>query len=120
MMQDVPAPQANTGQTMRLDLGDLPQAWTTGPAWFPGTADLAVASDGSRLVAMGGDAQGGGFFDPTNGVYELSLAACLPARGLPWLLRCPLLARGIQQDSLQAASLMATSGQQAVSTAQQY
>lgn len=75
------APSANGQVTMRLDM--VAGAWTTGPQWTPGRADFGLASDGDILYALGGDAQGGTFFDPSAEVYELSLRAW-PAGA--WLL----------------------------------
>ena len=54
-----------------------PGVWTSGPAFTPGRADFGLAYDAAanKLYAMGGDTTGGGFFDSSNLVNELSVAA---------------------------------------------
>jgi hypothetical protein len=71
------APDANNGTTLRLDMSSAPGVWSSGPAFTPGRADFGLAYDPgtNKLYALGGDANGGGFFDSTNLVDELSLAA---------------------------------------------
>ena len=51
--------------------------WTTGPAFAQGRADFGLAYDAgtNKLYALGGDLPGGGFFDSTNAVDELSVAS---------------------------------------------
>ena len=48
-----------------------------GPAFAPGRADFGLAYDAgtNKLYALGGDTPGGGFFDSTNLVDELSVAS---------------------------------------------
>jgi hypothetical protein len=63
----------NSAVSMRLDLAT--NTWTTGPTWTPQRADFALAASGSKLFAIGGDVNGGGFFDASNQVDELDTAA---------------------------------------------
>ena len=51
---------------MRLNMNT--GAWEMGPAFTPTRADFGLASDGSKLYAIGGDTPGGSFFDSTNAV----------------------------------------------------
>ena len=67
------APDANSGVSMRLDLSS--GAITTGPAWTMARADFGLASDGANLFAIGGDTTGGGYFDSSTEVDQLSLSA---------------------------------------------
>ena len=69
-------PEANRTTTFRLDMSSAPGAWTTGPAFTQGRADFGLAYDAgtNALYALGGDSNGGGFFDSTNLVDELSVA----------------------------------------------
>ena len=59
----------NSNVTMRIDMSN--NTWSTGPVWTPQRTDFALAASGSRLVAIGGDATGGGFFDVSAQVDEL-------------------------------------------------
>ena len=59
----------NSNVTMRLDMSN--NTWSTGPTWTPQRADFALAANGSKLFAMGGDSTGGGFFDVSAQVDEL-------------------------------------------------
>ena len=70
-------PDANNTTSLRLDMTSAPGVWTTGPAFTQGRADFGLAYDAgtNKLYALGGDATGGGFFDSTNLVDELSVAA---------------------------------------------
>ena len=70
-------PSANNSTTLRLDMSSAPGVWTAGPAFTPGRADFGLAYDAgtNKLYAMGGDATGGGFFDSTNLVDELSVGS---------------------------------------------
>ena len=70
-------PMANNTTTWRLDMSSAPGVWTTGPAWAQGRADFGLAYDAgtNKLYALGGDLPGGGFFDSTNAVDELSVAS---------------------------------------------
>ena len=70
-------PDANNSTTLRLDMSSAPGVWTTGPAFAQGRADFGLAYDAgtNKLYALGGDTTGGGFFDSTNLVDELSVAS---------------------------------------------
>ena len=69
-------PMANNTTTWRLDMSSAPGVWTIGPAFTEGRADFGLAYDAgtNKLYALGGDLPGGGFFDSTNAVDELSVA----------------------------------------------
>ena len=54
---------------MRLDM--TTNTWSTGPVWTPARADFALAAAGTKLIAIGGDSNGGSFFDPSAQVDEL-------------------------------------------------
>ena len=54
-------PGANLTASQRYDL--LTDTWTTGPAFTSARGDLALAATGTAVYALGGDADGGGFFD---------------------------------------------------------
>ena len=68
---------ANNTTTWRLDMSSAPGVWTVGPAFTAGRADFGLAYDAgtNKLYALGGDLPGGGFFDSTNAVDELSVAS---------------------------------------------
>lgn len=66
----------------RLDMASL--TWSTGPAWTPGRGDFALASDGTRLYAMGGRVWNESV--PSAEVYELLLASW---PGGTWTRRAP-------------------------------
>ena len=70
-------PMANNTTTWRLDMSSAPGVWTVGPAFTAGRADFGLAYDAgtNKLYALGGDSPGGGFFDSTNAVDELSVAS---------------------------------------------
>jgi hypothetical protein len=70
-------PSANNSNSWRLDMSSAPGAWSIGPAFTSGRADFGLAYDPgtNKLYAMGGDSSGGGFFDSTNLVDELSLGS---------------------------------------------
>jgi hypothetical protein len=63
--------------TMRLDMSSAPGVWETGSAFPMGRADFGVPYDAvnNKLYALGGDLQGGSFFESTNEVDELDLSA---------------------------------------------
>jgi hypothetical protein len=69
-------PSANNSSSWRLDMSSSPGAWSIGPAFPQGRADFGLAYDTgtNKLYALGGDSSGGGFFDSTNLVDELSAA----------------------------------------------
>jgi hypothetical protein len=62
--------------TRRLDMTVPPGVWQNGPAFPMGRADFGLAYDAgkNKLYALGGDTQGGGFFDSTNEVDELDIS----------------------------------------------
>ena len=66
----------NNATTWRLDMSSAPGTWETGPAFTQGRADFGLAYDPgtNKLYALGGDLQGGGFFDSTNEVDELDVS----------------------------------------------
>jgi len=67
------APGSNVGATQRYDLsGD---AWESGPTFSSARADLALALTSQYLYAIGGDANGGGPFDPSATVERLDWMA---------------------------------------------
>lgn len=66
------APAVNLNVTMRLDMAT--NTWSTGPTWVPRRADFALAALGTKLFAIGGDANGGTFFDASTQVDELETA----------------------------------------------
>ena len=70
-------PAVNNMNTYRLDMSSAPGVWTTGPGFTEGRADFGVAYDPAtnKLYALGGDANGGGFFDSNNRVDELPLGS---------------------------------------------
>jgi dockerin type I repeat protein/Kelch motif protein len=59
----------NSNVTMRLDMSN--NTWSMGPVWTPQRTDFALASNGTKLFAMGGDTTGGGFFNVSAQVDEL-------------------------------------------------
>jgi N-acetylneuraminic acid mutarotase len=63
--------------TRRLDMSSAPGTWDNGPAFTMGRSDLGLAYDAgtNKLYALGGDLQGGGFFDSTNEVDEVDLGS---------------------------------------------
>ncbi|HJR31255.1 MAG TPA: kelch repeat-containing protein, partial [Pseudomonas sp.] len=71
------APLANNTTTFRLDMTAAPGVWTSGPAFTQGRADFGLAFDTgtNKLYALGGDTNGGGFFDSTNLVDELAVGS---------------------------------------------
>ncbi len=68
-----PANHTNSTVSMRLDMST--NTWSTGPAWTPQRADFALAASGSKLFAIGGDLNGGGFFDFSTQVDELETSS---------------------------------------------
>ncbi|HXZ58501.1 MAG TPA: PASTA domain-containing protein [Gaiellaceae bacterium] len=67
------SPGANVSATMRLDMSN--GTWTSGPAFTPQRADFALAMSGPKLYAIGGDANGGAFFDSVATVNELNTSS---------------------------------------------
>jgi hypothetical protein len=62
------AATTNSNAMMRLDM--MTGVWASGPAFTPLRGDFALASIGNKLVAIGGDANGGSFFESTTAVDE--------------------------------------------------
>jgi hypothetical protein len=62
--------------TRRLDMSSAPGVWSNGPAFPMGRADFGLAYDPGtdKLYSLGGDNQGGGFFDSTDEVDELDIS----------------------------------------------
>jgi hypothetical protein len=62
--------------TRRLDMTSAPGVWSNGPVFTMGRSDFGLAYDAfkNKLYALGGDTQGGGFFDSTNEVDELDIS----------------------------------------------
>src|SRR5262249_23689941 len=67
--------------TRRLDMTAAPGTWSNGPTFPYGRADFGLAYDPltDKLYALGGDNQGGGFFDSTNEVDESPTLTSWPA-----------------------------------------
>jgi hypothetical protein len=64
----------NVTATQRLDMSN--GTWTSGPAFTPQRGDFALAMSGTKLYALGGDANAGsGFFDSVATVNELDTSA---------------------------------------------
>ena len=61
--------------------------WTTGPAIDSARSDLALAATGTAVYALGGDNDGGGFFDATATAERLDVTTGRTARGRQWT-RC--------------------------------
>lgn len=69
---DASAPDSNIVAVQRYDMAT--DTWTAGPDLPSGRADLALAITDTALYAMGGDDDGGSFFDSTTGVTRLAWA----------------------------------------------
>ncbi|MCI0518989.1 MAG: carboxypeptidase regulatory-like domain-containing protein [Chloroflexi bacterium] len=65
------SPTQNITATQRYDLDA--DAWELGPEFTPARSDFALAGTSNLLFAIGGDSNGGGPFDPSNGVDYLRL-----------------------------------------------
>lgn len=68
---DSSAPDSNLVATQRYDMSE--DSWETGPDLPSGRADFALGMTDVALYAMGGDDDGNGFFDPTDGVTRFEL-----------------------------------------------
>jgi uncharacterized repeat protein (TIGR01451 family) len=66
------APGANASATQRYDMAN--DAWESGPAFSSARADFALAVTEQALYAMGGDEDGGSFFDPSDLFERLDLS----------------------------------------------
>jgi len=67
------SPGSNVDVTQRYDLSA--DGWETGPSFDSARSDLALAATSENLYAIGGDANGGSFFDSSNLVEALDYAA---------------------------------------------
>ncbi|MDQ6861849.1 MAG: dockerin type I domain-containing protein [Verrucomicrobiota bacterium] len=65
-------PVANSTTSMRFDLQN--QTWSIGPAFTPQRGDFALVAAGTKLYAIGGDENGGSYFNPSAEVDELDTA----------------------------------------------
>ncbi len=94
---NVIAPSANASATLRLDMSSPTGTWTTGPTWTMNRADFALAYDpaGNSLYAIGGDADGGGYFDTQSEVDQLDISAW-PAG--TWVVSAPALPAPLQAN----------------------
>lgn len=63
------APTVAVNVTQRYDMTS--DTWTTGPTFTTARSDLAVTATDTALYAMGGDKDGGGFFDSSDTVERL-------------------------------------------------
>jgi uncharacterized repeat protein (TIGR01451 family) len=63
------SPTKNLTTTQRYDMSA--NTWTIGPAFTGARADFALALTGEALYAIGGDADGNGFFEPSTTVDRL-------------------------------------------------
>jgi hypothetical protein len=63
------APANNINVSMRFDMTN--NMWSTGPTWTPARSDFALAAEGTKLFAIGGDSDGGTFFNASTQVDEL-------------------------------------------------
>jgi hypothetical protein len=70
---DAGAPANNINVSMRLDMTN--NTWSTGPIFTPQRADFALAAAGTKLFAIGGDTNGGTFFNASTQVDELETAS---------------------------------------------
>jgi hypothetical protein len=69
----VSAPGSNSNQTQRYDMSS--DTWEVGPTFDVAVSDFAIAGTDTALYAMGGDQNGGGFFEPTNTAQRLDLSS---------------------------------------------
>jgi Kelch motif len=101
---------ANTNTTYRLDMTSAPGVWTTGPVFTPARADFALAASGTKLYAIGGDADGGGFFNPSNAVDELDVSAWPAGAWVPSPPVVPSARQSNQAGFATATSIWSTGG----------
>jgi molybdopterin-binding protein len=67
------SPGSNSNLTLRYDIeGDV---WEEGPAFGPAKADFPIAATSQYLYALGGDQDGGGYWDSSNTVYRYDFNA---------------------------------------------
>jgi Kelch motif len=72
---DSNSPATNKTTTWRLDMGSAPGVWENGPTFTPARADFGLAYDPgtNALYALGGDLNGGDYFESTTEVDQLPL-----------------------------------------------
>ena len=72
---DSNSPAMNKMTTWRLDMSSAPGEWENGPIFTPARADFGLAYDPGTdsLYALGGDINGGDFFESTTEVDQLPL-----------------------------------------------
>ena len=82
--------------TTRLDMSSAPGVWENGPTFPMGRSDFGLAHDQltNKLYALGGDLQGGGFFDSTDEVDEVDLSGW---PGGTWVTSPPNLPQPVRQ-----------------------
>ncbi len=68
----IDSPNTNVNATQRYDMTN--NEWQIGPEFTSARADLALAATSESLYAIGGDANGGFFFDATATVGRLDLS----------------------------------------------
>ncbi len=66
------APTTNVNQTQRYDMAT--NTWSAGPTFTTARSDFALAASGVALYAIGGDNNGGGFFDLSTTVERLAVS----------------------------------------------
>src|SRR5262249_13609588 len=66
------SPGVNSTMTQRYDMSS--DTWEVGPTFDLGNSDFALSATEAALYAAGGDANGGGFFDPSNAAQRLDLS----------------------------------------------
>jgi hypothetical protein len=67
------SPTTNSDMTLKYDIEA--NTWEEGPTFTPAKADFPIAATSQYLYAMGGDADGGSFFDSTNTVWRYDFNA---------------------------------------------
>lgn len=67
------SPAVNSTMTQRYDMSA--DTWEVGPSFDLGSSDFALSATDTALYAAGGDANGGGFFDPSSAVQRLDLSS---------------------------------------------
>jgi hypothetical protein len=69
------SPAMNKTTTWRLDMSSAPGVWENGPTFTPARASFALSydSDTDSLYALGGDRNGGDYFESTTEVDRLPL-----------------------------------------------
>jgi PKD domain/Kelch motif len=106
------SPGSNSNLTQRYDLET--DTWETGPAFTPSRADFPLAATSQYLYAMGGDQDGGGFFDSSNVVWRYDFNAWPNGAwadvgdNLPYALQAYF--GGFTTDSLTAGEIWSVGG----------